>query len=133
MGHAVDRQVIMVVDDDPDILELMELLLTQRGYQVRLWSEAVTALAMMQDWHPDLVITDLCMQGDREAGWHLLVELRGYPVTAHIPAILYSSDHHFLDVRAGVLRMKHCAPLQKPFAPETLFRAIDNALAHVAT
>ncbi len=102
MGHAVDRQVIMVVDDDPDILELMDLLLTQRGYEVRRWSEAVTALDMIHAWRPDLVITDLCMQGDREAGWHLLVELRGYPVTAHIPAILYSSDHHFLEHRSRI-------------------------------
>ncbi len=52
---------ILVVDDEPQIARVLRAGLTARGYEIRTASDGVSALEVMQDWPPDLVITDLSM------------------------------------------------------------------------
>ena len=118
---------VVVVDDDIETLKMMDMLLAHEGYQTTLCSEAVDAYETIRRTQPDLVILDL-MLGDPEAGWTILMLLRGDPATAHIPAIMYSANASFLRVRAGILRMKDCAILEKPFDMDTLLVRVAEAL-----
>jgi two-component system KDP operon response regulator KdpE len=56
-----DRRHILVVDDEPQITRVLRTALTAHGYDVRVAHDGESALEMMRDWHPDLVVTDLAM------------------------------------------------------------------------
>jgi len=56
-----DRRRILVVDDEPQITRVLRTTLSSRGYDIRVANDGETALEIMKDWTPDLVITDLGM------------------------------------------------------------------------
>ena len=74
---------ILVVDDNPDKLELIEAALSLAGYQVTTASDGVEALAAIESYQPDLVITDVMMP--RMNGYELAQRIRANPVTKFIP------------------------------------------------
>src|ERR1039457_7278269 len=55
------RRNILVVDDESQITRVLRMALSGHGYNVRTASDGVEALEVMQQWTPDLVITDLSM------------------------------------------------------------------------
>ena len=58
---TIDKQRILVVDDEPQITRVLRRSLMSHGYDVRTASDGVTALQTFGDWPPDLVLTDLSM------------------------------------------------------------------------
>ena len=52
---------ILVVDDEPDILEILDYNISSEGYQVKRAKNGVTALAKAKDWNPHLVLLDVMM------------------------------------------------------------------------
>jgi diguanylate cyclase (GGDEF)-like protein len=80
---------ILVVDDNPDKLHLIEAALSLAGYQVRTASDGVEALAAIESYQPDLVITDVMMP--RMNGYELAQRIRANPVTKFIPVIMQTA------------------------------------------
>ena len=116
-------QVIVLVEDDEDTREFMELFLANAGYRVHIWPSRHGALALIREVQPHIVIMDLQMDEPTD-GWQLLEELRADPMTASIPAILYSADEHFLRSRREALDLLRCEFLIKPFALDHLLDRI---------
>jgi two-component system KDP operon response regulator KdpE len=56
-----ERRRILVVDDEPQITRVLRTSLSSQGYDIRVANDGETALEIMKDWAPDLVITDLSM------------------------------------------------------------------------
>jgi two-component system KDP operon response regulator KdpE len=56
-----DHRRILVVDDEPQITRVLRTTLSAQGYDLRVANDGETALEIMKDWTPDLVITDLAM------------------------------------------------------------------------
>lgn len=56
-----DPRRILVVDDEPQITRVLRTSLSSHGYHIRVANDGETALEIMKDWSPDLVITDLAM------------------------------------------------------------------------
>lgn len=56
-----DHRRILVVDDEPQITRVLRTSLSSQGYDLRVANDGETALEIMKDWTPDLVITDLSM------------------------------------------------------------------------
>ena len=52
---------ILVVDDEPQITRVLRTSLSSQGYDIRVANDGETALEILKDWSPDLVITDLSM------------------------------------------------------------------------
>ena len=52
---------ILIVDDEPQITRVLRMGLKTHGYDVRVAADGVSALQIYNDWHPDLVVTDLAM------------------------------------------------------------------------
>ncbi len=52
---------ILVVDDEPQITRVLRMSLKTHGYDVRVAAEGLSALETYNDWHPDLIVTDLAM------------------------------------------------------------------------
>jgi len=56
-----EHKRILVVDDEPQITRVLRTSLSSHGYDIRVANDGETALEIMKDWTPDLVITDLAM------------------------------------------------------------------------
>src|SRR5678810_953572 len=80
---------ILVVDDNPDKLELIEAALSLAGYHVTTASDGIEALAAIESYQPDLVITDVMMP--RMNGYELAQRIRANPVTKFIPVIMQTA------------------------------------------
>lgn len=56
-----ERSHILVVDDEPQITRVLRTALSAQGYDIRVAHDGESALELMRDWRPDLVLTDLAM------------------------------------------------------------------------
>src|SRR6185295_11926859 len=80
---------ILVVDDNPDKLQLIEAALNLAGYQVTTATDGIEALAAIESYQPDLVITDVMMPNMN--GYELAQRIRANPVTKFIPVIMQTA------------------------------------------
>jgi len=80
-----ERRRILVVDDEPQITRVLRTSLSSQGYDIRVANDGETALEIMKDWKPDLVVTDLSMPN--MDGLELCRQLR---VTSQVPIIVLS-------------------------------------------
>jgi two-component system, cell cycle response regulator len=80
---------ILVVDDNPDKLSLIEAALCLAGYHVTTATDGEEALAAIESFQPDLVITDVMMP--RMNGYELAQRIRGNPLTRFIPVIMQTA------------------------------------------
>ena len=82
------RQIVLVVDDDPDLRMLVTTILETQGYSTLEATDGLDALAMLEGTSPDLVITDVDMP--KMDGWTFVRTLRSRPATALTPVIFLS-------------------------------------------
>ena len=80
---------ILVVDDNPDKLHLLETALSVAGYHVTTATDGDEALAAIESYQPDLVITDVMMP--RMNGYELAQHIRSNPRTKFIPVIMQTA------------------------------------------
>ena len=80
---------ILIVDDNPDKLSLLEAALCLAGYRVTTATDGDEALAAIESYQPDLVITDVMMP--RMNGYELAQRIRSNPVTKFIPVIMQTA------------------------------------------
>lgn len=113
---------ILIVDDEPDQLDLITFVLEEAGAEVRSATNAIAALETLIQFNPDLLISDLAMP--EANGYELLQQARLHP-QGEIPAIVLtayaSTTHQERSLQAGFQRH-----LTKPVEPEELVIAILN-------
>ncbi|MCH8507050.1 MAG: response regulator [Ectothiorhodospiraceae bacterium] len=78
--------VILVIDDDPDTLDLISRRLTKDGFYVQTATNGEVGLAKARQLHPDAIILDILMEG--MSGWNVLSELKADPTLVDIPTIV---------------------------------------------
>jgi len=83
------RSNILVVDDNPDKLMLLEAALKLAGYHVNTATDGEEALAVVASFTPDLIITDVMMP--RMNGYELAEKIRSNPRTRFIPVIMQTA------------------------------------------
>ena len=81
---------VLVVDDDPDKSSLLEVALGMEGYDVRTATNGLEALAVVESYQPDLIITDVMMP--EMNGYELARRIRENSQTRFIPVILQSAS-----------------------------------------
>jgi len=111
--------MLLIVDDEPKLLELMSRYLGRLGYQVETSGDAAHALALFQG-APErfsMVITDLSLPSMN--GEELVERMR--QIRHGLPAII-TSGYAYVPRAAGV------GFLQKPFLPQMLVGAVEKAL-----
>jgi DNA-binding NtrC family response regulator len=111
--------MLLIVDDEPKLLDLLRRYLGRLGYEVKTCGDAGEALALFQA-EPDrfsMVITDLSLPGLN--GEELIERLR--QIRAGLPAII-TSGYPYQPRGAGI------GFLQKPFLPQMLVEAVEKAL-----
>jgi two-component system, NtrC family, response regulator AtoC len=129
---------ILVVDDDPVLLQNVSELLTEEGYEVISASNGADAVALAKARAPDLMVCDIAMPG--MDGHEVLSTLRAHSATSHLPFIFLSARAERNEVRAG-MNLGADDYVTKPFQLVELLEAIRarlrrvsslNALAHAA-
>jgi len=95
------RPMVVVIDDDPAVLELMERFLTKEGFAVRTASNGRDGVELARLHQPAAITTDVMMPG--MDGWTVITALKNDPATAHIPIILVTiTDNRDLGMALGV-------------------------------
>jgi two-component system, NtrC family, response regulator GlrR len=115
---------ILVVDDDPDLLRLMQIRLTAAGYAVSTADSGERALAQASVTRPQLVVTDLRMGG--MDGMALFEAIRTDHPT--MPVIILTAHGTIPDAVSAVQRGVF-GYLTKPFEPKALLTEVERALA----
>lgn len=90
---------ILVVDDDPTSLKLLDLILNKEGYQVMTASNGLEALRKARLEAPDLLILDVMLPGFD--GFEICHRLRTEPATATTPIMMLSSKQQKSDQDAA--------------------------------
>ncbi len=85
--HSTRRKFhVLVVDDNPDKSEMLKLALAMEGYEVQTATNGREALAAMESFQPDLIVSDIMMP--EVDGYELARRIRENPLTRYIPIIL---------------------------------------------
>ena len=88
---------ILVVDDEPDERFLVGRTLNRAGHEVTVAGDGAAGLKAVQEWSPDLVVTDVMMPV--MDGVEFIRRLRRDPATAAIPILAASGDTHLAGSR----------------------------------
>jgi CheY-like chemotaxis protein len=80
---------ILVIDNDPGILDAMQEVFSYEGYEVVVEEGSGDILDMVQKHHPDLLLIDYILNGIN--GGELCHQVKANPVTSHLPVILMSA------------------------------------------
>lgn len=122
---AIPKKLILVVDDEPDAVELMQTILEHEEYDVTTASNGIKALEAMK-YNPDLVLLDIRMPGEIN-GLEVCRQLKSDPKTKQTPVIIFSAkvlDHHIEEgFQAGANEY-----ITKPFRSTKLLEIIKKYL-----
>jgi two-component system phosphate regulon response regulator PhoB len=116
---------ILVVDDEPDALELIEYNLLGAGYQVFTASNGNCALELARRHLPDLIVLDLMLP--EVSGIEVCKTLRRSPETADMPILMLTAKAEEIDRIIG-LEVGADDYVTKPFSPRELILRIKNIL-----
>jgi DNA-binding response OmpR family regulator len=117
---------VLVVDDDPVILRLLQVNFDLEGIKVTTAVDGEEGLARVRSDRPDVVISDIMMP--KVNGLELLASLRSDPATAGVPVILLSAKAQVADVQRG-LELGADDYITKPFDPLELIDRVYKVLA----
>lgn len=116
---------VLVVEDDPVIVDLLVLTLDLEGWTVLRASDAVSALETAKQERPDVVVSDVMMPG--RSGLELTVDLAAATETRATPVVLLSARALPAEVAEG-LAAGASDYVTKPFDPEELIERIQAVL-----
>ncbi|MEW6197657.1 MAG: response regulator [Planctomycetota bacterium] len=126
--------LILLIDDDPDFLDINRRVLEAAGYRVAAFTDAKSALASMAAEKPALIMSDL-MMANLDSGFSLCKQIKDDPRLADVPIILATaaSSQLGLDFRPrmpeDLAAMKIDAYFDKPIPPKTLLAKVAELLS----
>jgi len=116
---------ILAVDDTPENLRLLDRLLTDRGYKMRLAPSGRLALKSASVQPPDLILLDILMPG--LDGYEVCSRLKADPLTRNIPVIFLSAKGEVFD-KIKAFDLGAVDYITKPFATEEVAARIERQL-----
>ncbi|WP_146587246.1 response regulator transcription factor [Puniceibacterium confluentis] len=112
---------VLVIEDEPNIIEAISFILSRDGWTVRTHSNGVTAVDTVLMRKPDVVILDVMLPG--KSGYDILRELREMPETSALPILMLTARGQAKDrelaERAGVSHF-----MTKPFSNAEVLDAV---------
>ncbi len=115
---------VLIVEDVPDILKLLEATLTFKGYRVVTARNGQEALSSIKQERPALVITDIMMP--RLDGFGLVHRIRINPETREIPVIFLTATYVALEDKAFALNIGATRFIEKPVNFEKFLGTVDE-------
>ena len=126
----MDKKKILVVDDDPDFLEVIKLRLEHAGYEVHVASNGEEGVEKFSQVKPDLIILDILMP--RIDGFEMLYILKNnYPHTEHLPIIMVTARKE-IEFNFKAKGFGATDYIVKPIDPQELLDKISENISRLA-
>ena len=125
MARMADKKKILVVDDEPYIVELLKLRLESNGYEVLIADDGDTGLEKAETEKPDLILLDVMMPTIN--GVEVCRLLKENQFTKHIPVILLTVKNQQKDRVLG-LSAGSDFYIAKPYDPRDLLDKVNQAI-----
>ena len=122
--------LVLVAEDDPDVLEMIERKLRGDGLDVLAVSDGLAALEAARTMRPDLVLLDVMMPG--MSGLQICEELRAHVATRDLPVVLITARARAVDIQTGYDAGADDY-IVKPFSPRDLVSRIRTSMRGVRT
>ncbi len=123
--YSPQKPLVLVVDDEPEVLDQVAAILTAADFACRCCTTAEAALAVAEENPPDLIICDINLHG--ESGLQMCEQIKQNAALREVP-VMFLSGAQIPDI----IRRSHAAGgtyyLRKPFDPEVLVELAGKAL-----
>ncbi|NPV76755.1 MAG: response regulator [Anaerolineae bacterium] len=121
------RTAVVYIEDDPEMVELVTLILNRRGIEIRGALNGRHGLDLIAQDPPDLILLDLMMPG--LDGWDVYHQLKASSKTRSIPVIIITAKAQPIDRVLGLSIAKVDAYISKPFRPQELLESVELVLS----
>lgn len=126
----MSKKYILIVDDDPDLVETVGMLLESKGYEVGKAYDGIEGEEAIKKRRPDVLILDVMMP--RKDGYKLCRELKANKWTQDIPIILLTAVGEAVPTttytHAEGMATEAEDYIPKPVDPQTLVEAVERLL-----
>ena len=127
----MDNRHILCIEDEPEMIELVRLILERKGFRVTGALGGAQGLEALRKEKPDLILLDLMMP-DIE-GWEVYRQMKADPTLAGIPVIVVTAKAQSIDKVLGLHIAKVEDYLTKPFNPQQLLGSVTKVLGYSGT
>jgi len=117
---------ILCIEDEPEMIDLIRLILGRRGFKVSGAAGGKAGLQAVRDELPDLVLLDLMMP-DMD-GWEVYQQMKAEEQTRLIPVIVVTARAQSIDKVLGIHIAKVDDYIAKPFSPQELLTSVEKVL-----
>lgn len=124
--NGTEQEDILIVDDTPENLRLLSLMLSKKGYHVRKSLSGKAAIVSAQTVTPDLILLDIMMP--EMNGYEVCQHLKTAPETAQVPVIFLSALNEAFD-KVKAFQVGGTDFITKPFQLEEVLTRVQNQLA----
>lgn len=124
MSYKINIQSakVLVIDDEPEITDIVETFLTESGYTVEVENNAVEALQKARKFKPDVILLDIMMPD--VDGYGVCQELKKDPAMAHVPVIFLTGKDRNDDMGRS-FKAGGDMFIKKPFSCERLLEIVN--------
>ena len=119
-----DIKHILCIEDEPEMIDLIRLILGRRGFEVLGAAGGKDGLEKVRQVKPDLVLLDLMMP-DMD-GWEVYQQMKADEKTRDIPVIVVTAKAQSIDKVLGLHIAKVDDYIAKPFSPQELLNSVDK-------
>jgi DNA-binding response OmpR family regulator len=127
----MSKKYVLIVDDDPDLVETVCMMLEDKGYEVGKAYDGVEGEEAIKERHPDLLVLDVMMP--RKDGYQLCAELKADSATKDIPVILLTAVGEAVPTtsytHAQGMSTEAEEYIPKPVDSKTLVEAVESFFA----
>ncbi len=117
---------ILCIEDDPEMIDLIRLILGRRGFEVIGAAGGQAGLQAIRQQLPDLVLLDLMMP-DMD-GWEVYQQMKADEKTRSIPVIVVTAKAQSIDKVLGLHIARVDDYIVKPFSPQELLHSVEKVL-----
>lgn len=121
-----DSRRIVYIEDEPEMIDLVRLILTRKGYEVIGANGGREGLDKVRQDLPDLILLDLMMP-DMD-GWDVYQQIKAEDMTKDIPVIVVTAKAQSIDKVLGLHIAKVDDYISKPFSPQELVDSVEKVL-----
>lgn len=125
-GMSTSIKSILCIEDEPEMIDLIRLILGRRGFEVKGATSGADGLKMIREEQPDLILLDLMMPA--MDGWEVYQQIKADERTKGIPVIVVTAKAQSIDRVLGLHIAKVDDYIAKPFSPQELMNSVEKVI-----